>query len=98
MKFVKPLVRADNEDWENVQRCISYNGDWLRIISQTGALDYARAVKEYELKRTDYLINSMPCRIKSNDLLFGIAVAENDEKARRLAEPVSYTHLINEKE
>lgn len=86
VKFVKPLVRADIEDWLNVQRCISYNGDWLRITSQTGALDYARAVKEYELKRTDYLMNNMPFRIKSNNLLFGIAVAENDEKVRRLAE------------
>ena len=34
VNFVKPLAQANETDWKNIQRCIDYRGEWLRIFSQ----------------------------------------------------------------
>lgn len=89
VNFVKPLAQANETDWKNIQRCIDYRGEWLRIFSQAEALDYAEAKEKYEQMKVDYMRNKMPYREKTMDLLYGIAVVDEEEKRMRLTELAS---------
>lgn len=86
VKFVKQLGLAEERDWDNIERCITYDGEWLRVNSQEEAMAYAKAIKEYDLKKTEYLMNNMPYKGKAMDFLHGIAVVDKEEKARRFSE------------
>ena len=58
----------------------------MKISAQDEALDYAKAVREYERQKFDYIKNKMPYRKKVSDLLYGIALVDQTEKDRRNAE------------
>lgn len=84
--FSKKLTEGVESDWTNMQKCISYYGEELKISAQDEALDYAKAVREYERQKFDYIKNKMPYRKKVSDILYGIALVDQTEKDRRNAE------------
>lgn len=86
VQFTKQLNLAEGNDWENIERCITSHGEWLRVNSQEEAIAYAKAIKEYNFKRTEYLMNNMPYKDKAMNLLYGIAVVDKEEKKRRFSE------------
>lgn len=63
--FSKKLTEGVESDWTNMQKCISYYGEELKISAQDEALGYVKAVREYERQKFDYIKNKMPYRKKS---------------------------------
>ena len=84
--FSKKLTEGVESDWTNMKKCISSYGEELKISAQDEALGYAKAVREYERQKFDYMKNKMPYRKKAFDLLYGIAVVDQAEKDRRKTE------------
>lgn len=86
VKAVKPLVEATQYDWNGIQRCINSEGQWLRIKTQSDALNYAKAIKDYEKRKLDYIKKYMPNRKRVAKLSFGFCNLTEEEKPIRMAE------------
>ncbi|WP_097006734.1 hypothetical protein [Lacrimispora amygdalina] len=86
VRFIKLLDQASDMDWINIQRCINYDGELLRIETNAEALKYVAALKKYMRQKSDYLENYMPCRKRINVLSHGLGNLLDEERIKRFAE------------